>query len=132
MTPTADEPTMGEVIRRLDAIALQLTEVVRELKEDRAHNARTYVPREVYMAQRLADQAVVADLQGDHVAGKSDLRAEIAKGDDALDRRLSDIEDSRKSDLTFRRQVLLGFAIAAVGWLLTIAVFIGTYLTRQP
>lgn len=60
-----DEPTLGEVMRRLDETSKQLAELAGQMREDRNHAAQTYVRQDVYLAQRQADQAVVADLQGD-------------------------------------------------------------------
>ena len=117
--PPNDEPTLGEVIRRLEAISGQLTEVVREIKEDRAQAAATFVRQDVYQAQRIADQAVTADVAGDIRT----LRTE-------LDREVTAIKAERSSDTAFRRQVLLGFAIGGIGWLLTIALFIANFVAR--
>ena len=50
-----DEPTLGEVIRRLDDVSRQLVELTREIKDDRAANAATFVRQDVYVAQRHAD-----------------------------------------------------------------------------
>lgn len=118
MTPNS-EPTMGEVIRRLEAISKQLTEVVREIKEDRTQNAATFVRQDVYQAQRIADQAVTADVAGDIRTVKADL-----------DREVTAIKAERSSDTAFRRQVLLGFAVGGIGWLLTIALFIANFIAR--
>ena len=112
----SDEPTIGEVIRRLDSIAAQLTEVVKEIKDDRADNAKTYVRQDVYVAQQQTAQAVVADVHGDIAA----LRADH-------DREINAIKAQRTADSNFRRQVLLGFALGGVGWLLTIALFVITF-----
>lgn len=60
-----DEPTPGEIMRRLDEVARQMTELARTMAEDRKHSAQTYVRQDVYIAQRQADHAVVADLSGD-------------------------------------------------------------------
>lgn len=114
-----DEPTMGEVIRRLDAIAGQLTDVVRELKDDRRLNAQTFVRQDVYTAQRRADHAVVADVAGDVIA----VRKELGRHVDGQ-------AEKQRADAAFRRQVFLGLALTGGGWLLTIALFIATFVLR--
>jgi len=108
MPGTNDEPTMGEVIRRLDAIALQLTEVVREIKDDRAENAKTFVRQDVYMAQRQSDAAVVADLHGE-------VRAVKAARD-------KDVETQRTRNLTL--------AVLAITTIVSIALGIANILAR--
>lgn len=118
MTPN-DEPTLGEVYRKLNAVAEDLRDVIREIKEDRQTYAATFVRQDVYQAQRIADQAVVADVAGDIRTVKADL-----------DREVTGIKAERSSEVAFRRQVLLGFAIGGIGWLLTIALFIANFVAR--
>src|SRR5690348_10619280 len=74
---TQAEPTMGEVMRRLDEVARQMSELFREIKEDRAAAAATFVRQDVYIAQRHADHAVVADLASEAKAAKETLGREI-------------------------------------------------------
>ena len=108
MASTADEPTMGEVIRRLDAIAAQLTEVVKEIKDDRAQNAATFVRQDVYHANRKADQAVVANLNQD----------------------IGGLQADRKADAAWRRQSNLTLAVLAISSLVSIALALTGLLTR--
>lgn len=108
MPADRDEPTTGEIVRRLDAIAGQLTEVIREIKDDRAHNAETYVRQDVYIAQRLADQAVVADVA-------SDVRS---------------IKDDRKAEESKKRAQNLTLALFAITTVVTLALGIANLLTR--
>lgn len=70
----SDEPTLGEVMRSLEATAKRLDELARQMAEDRRHAAETYVRQDVYVAQRQADQAVTADLSGDIRALASEQR----------------------------------------------------------
>lgn len=117
--PQADEPTIGEVIRRLDSIAAQLTEVVREIKDDRSTNAKTFVRQDVYHTQRVADQAIVANFHADLGVLKTDF-----------ERELGTVKAERSSDVAFRRQVILGFTIAGIGWLASVALFVANILAR--
>ncbi|HET7303639.1 MAG TPA: hypothetical protein VFJ12_03685 [Segeticoccus sp.] len=69
-----DEPTLGEVMRRLDETSRQLADLAGQMREDRNHAAATYVRQDVYVAQRQADHAVVADLQTDIASVRSEAR----------------------------------------------------------
>lgn len=60
-----DEPSPGEIVRRLEAVSNQLADVARRLDEQNREAAKTYVRQDVYVAQRSADHAVVSDLQSD-------------------------------------------------------------------
>lgn len=91
---------MGEVLRRLDEVSRQLIDLAREMKDDRDKAAATFVRQDVYLAQRLADQAVVADLNGD-------IRA---------------VNKAREADAGWRRQVLLTLAVLAISTLVSIAL----------
>lgn len=70
--PDLEPPTLGEVLRRLEQIAMQLANIANEMKHDRADNAKTYLRQDLYLAQRQADAAVVADLNGDIQGLKGD------------------------------------------------------------
>lgn len=96
------EPTTGEVLRRLDEVSQQMRDIAQQLREDRLASAATYVRQDVYMAQRQADSAVVADLAGDVMA----------------------INRARESDAGWRRQVLLTLAVLAISTLVSIALAI--------
>lgn len=102
------EPTMGEVLRRLDEVSRQLLDLAGQMREDRNTAAATFVRQDVYQAQRIADQAVVADLNGD-------IRA---------------VKKSHESDAGFRRQVWLTMGALAVTSLITVAIAIINFLAR--
>lgn len=108
MTPPQSEPTLGEVLRRLDDLSRQMLDLVREIKEDRSENAKTFVRQDVYIAQRLADQAVTADLAGD----------------------LQSLKDDRKKDLDGQRQRNLTLGLFAITTLVSIALSIVNILAR--
>lgn len=92
-----DEPTLGEVTRRLEEITRQLTEIAGQMREEQARAAQTYVRQDVYNANRQADHAVVADLHGD-----------IA----AVATKLDGTESARKANV--RWAIGTGLALAAV------------------
>lgn len=101
-----DEPTLGEVLRRIDSLTQQVTQLVTELKQDRADAARTYVRQDVYMANRTAEAAVVADLHGD-----------VARVEAKTNERFERIEAQQKADAASRRQVwltVIGLMVTAV------------------
>lgn len=68
------EPTPHEIMRRLDEVARQMSDLTAQIRELNQAAAATYVRQDVYLAQRQAEQAVVADLHGDLEAVRSDLR----------------------------------------------------------
>lgn len=103
-----DEPTLGEVLRRLDDLISKVGDLAKELKEDRASAAATFVRQDVYVAQRLADQAVVADLNGDIQAVKAD----------------------RAKDSDWKRQQNLSLAVMAITVLVSIALAIANFVAR--
>lgn len=115
----ANEPTLGEVLRRLDEVSRQMSEMAREMKADRADAAKTYVRQDVYMAERHASQSIVADLHGDIQAAKSELGGEIKT-----------LKDERKADVQARRQLWLALGSLAVTSLLAIIGLIVNYSTR--
>lgn len=100
------EPTLGEVVRRLEDIAKQMAGLLAEIKGERAHVERTYLPRETYNAEKELLKASVATVAGD----------------------VADINEARKDDARWRRTASLTLAVAAAGWLVTIALFIATIL----
>jgi hypothetical protein len=103
-----EEPTLGEILRRLDDVSRQLIDLTREIKDDRAATAATYVRQDVYLAQRLADQSVVADLHGD----------------------IRTVKDERKKDNDWKRQQNLTLAGLTVTVLVSIALAIVNIVAR--
>lgn len=126
-----EEPTLGEVVRRLDEVSRQLASVVHDIKDDRSQNAATYVRQDVYVAQRQADLAVSADLHGDVTKLKADLEHEQQMMRADFEREMQGLKEDRTRDKDFRRQVLLAFAIAGGGWVITLATFIVTFLAQK-
>lgn len=92
----ADEPTLGEVLRRLEQVASELAKVTEQLRTDRVEAAATYVRKDVYIAETTSVTVRVGKLEDDNEAKEKDAAA-------------------------FRRQLLfmiLGIAIPAIGGLL--------------
>lgn len=113
------EPTMGEVLRRLDEVSRQLLDLARELKQDRAEAAATYVRQDVYFAERRAGEATVADLHGD-----------IKKVETNLGREIGGIKTDRKNDVAFRRQIWLAVGTLSVTLVVTIVLAVINLLAR--
>jgi hypothetical protein len=93
---SADEPTIGEAIRRLDAVTQQLNTLARQMAEDRREFASTYVRYDVYEARHLS----------------LDRRVTIIEADN---------ETREREDADNRRQVMfivLGAALTAIAGLL--------------
>lgn len=99
----SDEPTTGEIVRRLDALTATIGELVSELKADRAEAAKTYLRKDVYLAERQAANAVVSDLQSDIVANKA-----------TADARFDKLEEQRRDDAASRRQLWLALAAMSI------------------
>lgn len=108
MTDGRNEPTMGEVLRRLDEVSRQLLDLAGQMRDDRDKAAATFVRQDVYQAQRIADQAVVADLHGD----------------------IRSINKSRESDAGFRRQVWVTIGTLSISMLVTIVIAIANFVAR--
>jgi hypothetical protein len=125
-----NEPTLGEVLRRLDDVSRELKDVLREMKDDRAANAATYVRRDVYLAERTTIEANVADLHGDIKKGIADLHRDIEKVADGLGREVKSVKEDRKNDINFRRQVWLALGTVALTLLVTIVLSVINLLAR--
>lgn len=95
-----DEPTLGEALRRLDAVSKHLDTLAAQMAEDRRDFASTYVRHDVYEARHLSLDRRVTILEADN-------------------------EDREKTAAETRRQfmfLVLGIAIPAVaGFLLGLA-----------
>lgn len=95
------EPTLGEVMRRLDDTARTLRDHAAALAADRAYAAQTYVLQKVYEVSTNA-------LQDD----------------------IDDLRKARDAEQNFRRQALLGAAFLAITTVVSIALAIANLLTR--
>jgi uncharacterized protein (DUF1778 family) len=123
---TNSEPTMGEVLRRLDEVSRQLLDLAAQMREDRDKAFTTFVQQAVYnerektyAAQRLADQAVVADLHGDLKTVETNLVRDVEA-----------IRKARESDTGFRRQVWLTLGALAITTLVTIVIAIFNFVAK--
>lgn len=85
----ADEPTLGEALRRLDDVSRKLDGLAGQLAEDRRDFASTYVPRELY------------DTRHAHLGDR--ITALVVR----MDARDAEDEEREKSEAAFRRQLLL-------------------------
>lgn len=112
MTPI-DEPTLGEVLRRIDTLTAQVTNLVRELKEDRTLAAQTYVRQDVHLRER---QTIEANI--------SDVRSDITKVDTESKARFDRLEAQQKADADKRRQLWLTIAGLFVTVILGVAALI--------
>ena len=109
------EPTLHEVVRRLDDVAHQITNLVTKIDSDRRRDADTYVNRESYREyQRLVEATFKA-----HAGDSEDLERDIKA-----------LEEVNRDGEKWRRQASFNLAVLAVGWLLTIALALFAFLTR--
>jgi len=99
------EPTLGEVLRRLDAVSTTMVNLAAEMRQDRMDTAKTYVRKDVYDRDHKTQTDDIEDLQ---IYNK----------------------DREKRDADTRRQLvflLLGIAVPAIlGLLLAVNNFITT------
>lgn len=105
-------------MRQLDRVLAQLSEIAAEMKQDRADAAKTYVRQDLYLANRQADSAVVADLHGDITKGRAEVDAEL----DA-------IKTARDRDAQQRRQIQMWLGGITVTLLLGLAGLVISIVT---
>ena len=115
--PNTEPPTPGELMRILGEIRNAVADLAREIKEDRATAAATYMRRDVYIAERQAANAVVSDLQTDitKVDGK------VEQVNDKLEQERKARQDQRDTDAAARRTAWLAIGTTAVMALIAIA-----------
>lgn len=100
----ADDQTLGEAMRRLDAVSKQMEILARQMAEDRRDFASTYVRHDLYEARHLS----------------LDRRVTLIEASDE-DRERRDAA-TRQQDAATRRQfmfIMLTVALTAVAGLLT-------------
>lgn len=119
LTPI-DEPTLGEVLRRIDSLTAQVINLVAELKEDRISAAKTFVRQDVHVRERQMIEANISDIRTDIVAVDTKNEARLTKIDDRFDR----LESQQKIDADKRRQVWLTIAGLFITVVLGIAALI--------
>lgn len=85
----ADEPTLGEALRRLDDVSKKLDGLAQQLSDDRRDFATTYVPRELYETRHMH------------------LHDRIKAVTERLDSQEREQEERDRSAAAFRRQLLL-------------------------
>jgi hypothetical protein len=119
MTPSNDEPTMGEILRRLDQTAAQLANIVERLERRDTYIEENFVRQRVWVEARKGDQAMVANLNQDIAVEKSERLADVKT-----------LRDERKSDANWRRQQNLSVAILAITTLVSIALTITNLVAR--
>lgn len=102
------EPTMGELMRRVEDLVRQITDVSNKMREDRIHAEATFVRRDVYDANRAAEALRDLDAQKD----------------------LDELTRHREADAQWRRQIMLAVAVLAITTLVTVAIAISNYISR--
>jgi hypothetical protein len=71
----ADEPSLGEVLRRLDDVARQMTALALQMRDDRLEAAATFVRQDVYTANTIALTTRVTKIEADDEAKEKDAAA---------------------------------------------------------
>jgi hypothetical protein len=110
------EPTLSEVLRRMEHTSTTLTslsgrmsEVLSELKEARLHADATYARREVMSAWRDADRASLLEVRSD----------------------IEEIKKVHESDINWKRQMTLGLGTIVISSLVAIALSIFSFLATR-
>src|SRR5680860_426343 len=102
------EPTMGEVMRRLDATSRQMRDLATELRDREIQNAATYMRGDLYEETRSTDRQRV----------------------DHLNEQLAKLVKSRVSDATFRRQTMLTIIVMVVTILANVGIGVSNMIAR--
>lgn len=63
---TGGEPTLGEVLRRLEEVVRQLTDISSQMKADRVEASNTYVRKDVYGAEYTSHERRLKDLEDEN------------------------------------------------------------------
>jgi multidrug resistance efflux pump len=102
------DPTPGEVWRKIEDVARQLTAIVDRLERRDTYIEENFVRQKVWLEARKADQAATANLQQD----------------------IGAIQKQQDADRSWRRQAGLAIALALVSSLLTIVGLVMTLTGR--
>ena len=89
------EPTVAELVRRLDESSRQIRDLLEELRRDRATYEQIFVRRDVYEAHRTQDVSAVED-----------------------------IEERMRAAEAFRRQIMAGAAVQVIGVVIALALLV--------
>lgn len=87
----AEEPTLGEVVRRLDAMSQRQDATSRRVEELLDRTDVRYVPRGEWVEGRRADQTRIREVEND----------------------IGELKSKSESDASFRRTTLVMFSVAA-------------------
>lgn len=112
-----DEPTLGEIMRRLDEVARQMVALADRLDRQQEQAASTFVRRDVYAADRQLADAHVADIRHDLGAHATDIEANRRAWRD-LDSKIND--RFRAGVAMFIGSLLLPVAAGLVLWAATV------------
>lgn len=97
-----DQPTLGDLARRLQDLADQGKALADRLDRDREAHQRSYMPRELYAAMHTADNAVVADLARDIRACRDSVNAEVKRVETKLETFNAEYDRDRREDAKAR------------------------------
>lgn len=107
-----NEPSIAELVRRLDEIATQQREMLREMREDRALMAATYVRQDVYESR--------------HTHLRAEIKSDVKDVRDDVD------EDRRKAEKNDDRWKQMAFTVGGslLLMLITAAFAISNFMAR--
>lgn len=125
-----DEPTLGEIGWRLDALTAQIVALAVEIREDRASAAATFVRQDVAIREREFGQALAANLNSDLGELKRGWQADVAEIKRERDADAAEIKRKRETDVAWHRQTTLTLAVLAITSLITIGIATFNLLAR--
>lgn len=104
----ASEPTLGEVVRRLDEVSRQLVNIVERLERRDTYIEENFVRQRVWIEARKGDQGVVANLAQD----------------------IGALQQDRRTDAGWRRQQTLTLIVLGITTLVSIALAVANIVVR--
>lgn len=105
---SADDPTPGEIWRRMEQVSQQLADIASRLERRDTYIEENFVRSRVWIEARKADQAATANLQQD----------------------IGALQTQQETDRNWRRTANLTIAVALIGNLLTIAGLVISIVSR--
>lgn len=121
---SAEDPTPGEIWRKLEDVARQLVGIVDRLERRDTYIEENFVRSQVWSEARKADQSMVANLHQD-IGGLRTGKASQSELTNVV-QDVESLQKERDADRAWRRQMTLTIAVTAISALLSI---IGLVLT---
>ncbi len=102
------DATPAEIMRRLDEVVKTLSELARDMREERISNAALYLKRETFDGLRGWDQAIVAGVRKD----------------------VEEMQNEQTKAADFRKQMIFTLALFAMTTVVTLGVAVSNLMSR--